>query len=176
LVFLAGEEAWKIKRAARFPYMDFSTLEKRRVACIREVEINRQFGSALYLGCVPIARSRCGRLGFGTDGDIVEWGVHMRRFQQSALLSSIARETGISTDLAQALADVVLEAHAGARRAAPPSGTTVFRELATSIATALSKSATVCAKLAVLSGRLSEQIDVSAATLDERAAKGFVRR
>src|SRR5262249_15187044 len=93
LVFLAGEEAWKIKRAARFPYMDFSTLEKRRVACIREVEINRQFGSALYLGCVPIARSRCGRLGFGTDGDIVEWAVHMRRFQQSALLSSIARET-----------------------------------------------------------------------------------
>ena len=42
LVFLAGEGAWKIKRAVRFPYMDFSTLEKRRAACAREVEINRR--------------------------------------------------------------------------------------------------------------------------------------
>jgi hypothetical protein len=38
LVFLAGEEAWKIKRAVRFPYMDFSTLDKRKVACQRELE------------------------------------------------------------------------------------------------------------------------------------------
>jgi aminoglycoside phosphotransferase family enzyme len=66
-VFLAGGDAWKIKRAVRFPYMDFSTLEKRHAACVREVEINRRFGSDLYLGCVPIGprRSRrregCGR-------------------------------------------------------------------------------------------------------------------
>jgi len=57
LVFLAGSEAWKIKRAVQFPYMDFSTLERRHTACVREVEINRQFGSDLYLGCVPITRT-----------------------------------------------------------------------------------------------------------------------
>ena len=68
LVFLAGFEAWKIKRAVRFPYMDFSTLEKRHAACAREVEINRRFGSALYLGCVPIARSPTGKLVFGSGG------------------------------------------------------------------------------------------------------------
>src|SRR5262249_40913753 len=68
LVFLAGEEAWKIKRAVEFSYMDFSTLAKRRSACSREVEINRRFGSPLYLGCVPITRSRTGRLAFGGDG------------------------------------------------------------------------------------------------------------
>ena len=66
LVFLAGSEAWKIKRAVRFPYMDFSTLDKRHAACIREVEINRQFASALYVGCVPIARSPNGKLAFGS--------------------------------------------------------------------------------------------------------------
>ena len=117
LVFLAGAEAWKLKRAVRFPYMDFSTLEKRHAACAREVEINRQFGSALYLGCVPIARSSTGTLAFGSDGAIVEWAVHMRRFDQSALLSNIARQTGISTDLARLLANVVYEAHQRAERA-----------------------------------------------------------
>ncbi len=81
LVFLAGSEAWKIKRAVRFPYMDFSTLEKRHAACIREVEINRRFASALYVGCVPIARSPDGKLAFGSGKDIVEWAVHMRRIR-----------------------------------------------------------------------------------------------
>jgi predicted kinase len=101
LVFLAGSEAWKIKRAVRFSYMDFSTLEKRHAACAREVEINRRFGSDLYLGCRPIARSAAGTLAFGCDGDIIEWAVHMRRFEQSALLSAIAGEAGLSNDLAR---------------------------------------------------------------------------
>ncbi len=42
LVFLAGDEAWKIKRAVRFPYMDLSMLELRKAACEREVEVNRR--------------------------------------------------------------------------------------------------------------------------------------
>ena len=36
-VFLAGERAFKIKRAVRFPFLDFSTLEKRKAACEAEV-------------------------------------------------------------------------------------------------------------------------------------------
>ena len=176
LIFLAGGEAWKIKRAVRFAYMDFSTLEKRRAACMREVAVNRQFGSALYLGCVPITRSLSGKMSFGSDSDIVEWAVHMRRFRDSALLSTIARDTGISSELARALADVIMKAHAGARPAGPRSGTAPFRELATSIATALSEPEMACAEFAALADRISRQIDVSTALLDERAANGFVRR
>ena len=29
-VFLAGKNVYKVKRAVRFPFMDFSTLDKRR--------------------------------------------------------------------------------------------------------------------------------------------------
>lgn len=36
LIFLAGFDAWKIKRAVRFPYLDFSTLDKRHAACVSE--------------------------------------------------------------------------------------------------------------------------------------------
>ncbi|MEM6423276.1 MAG: hypothetical protein AAF698_11840, partial [Pseudomonadota bacterium] len=32
-VFLAGRRAWKLKKAVRLPFVDFSTLEARRVAC-----------------------------------------------------------------------------------------------------------------------------------------------
>jgi hypothetical protein len=119
-----GGDAWKIKRAVRFPTWIFNA-GKRHAACAREVEINRQFGSALYLGCVPIARSSTGTLAFGSDGAIVEWAVHMRRFDQSALLSNIARQTGISTDLARLLADVVYEAHQRAERAPQSAGSDI---------------------------------------------------
>ena len=35
-VFLAGERAYKVKRAVRFPFLDYSTLERRRRACEAE--------------------------------------------------------------------------------------------------------------------------------------------
>lgn len=33
MIFLAGSEAYKIKQAVAYSYLDFSTLEKRRQAC-----------------------------------------------------------------------------------------------------------------------------------------------
>jgi aminoglycoside phosphotransferase family enzyme/predicted kinase len=175
-VFLAGGDAWKIKRAVRFPYMDFSTLEKRHAACVREVEINRRFGSDLYLGCVPIGRSQTGRLDFGHADDIVEWAVHMRRFDQSALLSVIAGRTGVSDELARALADIVHHVHRSAEPAALSSGVACFRELMTSIAARLCKSEITCPDLTRLTHALAERIETCAATLDARAEKAFVRR
>src|SRR6185369_10372610 len=53
-VFLAGERAYKVKRAVRFPFLDYSTLAKRKAACLAELEVNRRFAPELYLGVVPI--------------------------------------------------------------------------------------------------------------------------
>ena len=59
-VFLAGGEVYKVKRAVRFPFMDFSTLEKRRAACEAEIAINKPNAPDIYLGAVPIARTANG--------------------------------------------------------------------------------------------------------------------
>lgn len=177
LVFLAGSEAWKIKRAVRFPYMDFSTLEKRRKACQREVEINRRFSPDLYLGCVPIMRSAAGALTLAGDGHVVEWAVHMRRFEQSALLSSLAATGPIPDELAKRLADVVHESHAHAELAAPPSGAESVRRLVRSVSGALRKSSALPTEdVRRLASSMEDEIDRVAATLDKRARRGFVRR
>src|SRR5690606_17451442 len=73
LIFLAGDTAWKIKRAVRFPYMDLSTLEKRKAMCEREVEINRRLAPEIYMGLTPIVRRPDGALQLGGDGEVVEW-------------------------------------------------------------------------------------------------------
>ena len=40
IVFLAGAFAYKVKRAVKYPFLDFSTLAKRREACLNELRVN----------------------------------------------------------------------------------------------------------------------------------------
>jgi aminoglycoside phosphotransferase family enzyme len=117
LVFLAGADAYKIKRAVQFEYMDFSTLAKRRAACHREIEVNRRWAPDLYLDCVAITRHWDGTLAFDGVGKIVEWAVHMRRFEQSDLLSTRAERNQLDRQLAMELAFAVFASHQKAERA-----------------------------------------------------------
>lgn len=79
-VLLAGEHAYKVKRPVRFSFLDFSSLERRRRACMAELRLNRRFAPDLYEALVPIRRI-AGGFGIGGDaGEIVEWAVQMRRF------------------------------------------------------------------------------------------------
>ena len=55
-IFLAGETAYKLKRAVKFPYLDFSNSELRRAACEAEVALNRRTAPALYLGTAAVTR------------------------------------------------------------------------------------------------------------------------
>ena len=83
VVFLAGHNAYKIKRAVRYPYMDFSTLVKRKAACEAEIAVNREYAPDIYLAAVPITRDKNGLHIDGT-GSIVEWAVHRRRVDEDA--------------------------------------------------------------------------------------------
>jgi uncharacterized protein len=72
IVFLAGDRALKVKRAVRYPFLDFSSLDKRKAACEAELEINRKFAPQLYRRVVPITRQSDGTLALGGDGEPVE--------------------------------------------------------------------------------------------------------
>jgi uncharacterized protein len=89
-VFLAGKNVYKVKRAVRFPFMDFSTLDKRRRACERELAVNKADAPGLYLGVVPISKDGF-HLNFGGEGTIVEWAVHLRRFDENRTASRAKR-------------------------------------------------------------------------------------
>jgi uncharacterized protein len=175
-IFLSSDEAWKIKRAVRLPYLDFSTLAKRQAACAREFEVNRHFAPDLYLGCVAIRRSTSGTLCFGGTGPIVEWAVHMRRFEQAALLSKIAA-TGVTDDLARALAEVVFAAHRHAPAIASKDGSSALLRLVDSVTTALVASDAIGKEQSrSLTDLMRQSLRSTMALLDERALEGFVRR
>jgi hypothetical protein len=178
LVFLAGGEAWKIKRAVRFPYMDFSTLEKRKAVCQREVDINRRFAPEIYLGRTPITRARDGQLEFGGNGEIVEWALRMRRFDQTALLGHVAKAGPIPPALAAHLADVVYESHRAALPVIRHGEAERVEWLVGSVCTTLAGLRSLLGVGAVqrFRERATHEARRCASLLDERASAGLVRR
>ncbi len=129
VVVAAGDRALKLKRAVAFPYMDFSTLERRERACRAEVAINRRTAPELYLGLAAVIRTAAGELRLGEPigpaedpaadvGEILDWVVVMRRFDQSALFDRLARSGALTPELIERLAEALAALHQGAERRA----------------------------------------------------------
>src|SRR6188508_3491206 len=66
-VFLEGGRALKIKRAVCFPYLDYSTLAKRKAACEQEITVNLRFAPQVYRRVIPITEDSHGALSI--DGE-----------------------------------------------------------------------------------------------------------
>jgi len=114
IVFLAGARAWKLKRAVRFDYLDFSTAVRRKLLCEAEVRLNRRTAPSLYRGVVAITRARDGSLALGGPGEPVDWVVEMARFDQESLLDRLAAGGRLSLDTMAALASALVRLHGGA--------------------------------------------------------------
>ncbi len=114
VVFLAGERAYKLKRAVKFPYMDFSTASRRAAMCAAEIAINHALAPEIYLGVMPIRRIG-GRLAFGSLGetasDAVDWLVIMRRFDEDGLFDRMADRGALSPALMAALGARIARFH-----------------------------------------------------------------
>lgn len=119
LVFLAGENAYKMKRAVTFAYLDFSTLDKRETACRHELERNMAFAPELYLDVVPVVEDASGNLRLDGSGAALEWLVRMRRFEQSELFDARAARDDLDIAVMTPLADRIAAFHKAASVAAP---------------------------------------------------------
>lgn len=110
-VFLAGGHAYKLKRAVKLPYLDFSTVERRRHFCERELEINRHAAPQIYERVVPVVRGQGGRLSLGGAGDVVDWLLVMKRFDNNALLDRLAGVGALNAVMMARLAGVIWRFH-----------------------------------------------------------------
>jgi aminoglycoside phosphotransferase family enzyme/predicted kinase len=115
IVFLERDRVLKIKRAVRLPYLDYSTLDKRKHACEEELAVNRRYAPALYRRVVPVTLGSHG-LQIDGDGPPVEWAVEMTRFNEQRTLDHLAALGEIAPGLAEALAEELAASHASAMR------------------------------------------------------------
>ncbi len=86
VVFLVGDDVYKVKKPVDLGFLDFATLERRRHFCDEEIRINRRLAPGVYEDVRPIGRGPDGRLRVDADGPVLEWAVHMRRLPDAATL------------------------------------------------------------------------------------------
>jgi aminoglycoside phosphotransferase family enzyme len=122
-VFLAGAHAYKLKKPVRYPFLDFSTLEARRLDCEAEVRLNRRLAPDVYLDVVSLARSSRGELSLAGGADTplppgsrrVEWLVKMRRLDRSRMLDQAIASGSAHPAEVRAAAVLLADFYASAR-------------------------------------------------------------
>jgi aminoglycoside phosphotransferase family enzyme len=112
IVFLAGNRAWKLKRAVRYDYLDFSTVARRKAMCEAELTINRRAAPMLYRNVVAVTREADGSLTLGGSGVPVDWLVGMARFDQEGLFDRLAARQALPIGLMRPLASTIARFHA----------------------------------------------------------------
>jgi len=90
-VFLADDTVYKLKKPVRFPYLHFSTLARREVACRAELRLNRRLAPDVYRDVVPLTRLPSG-LAIASTGEVVDWLVVMRRLDEAQMLDRVIAE------------------------------------------------------------------------------------
>ncbi len=177
-VFLTGDRAFKLKRAVRLPYLDYSTPEARRRFCHAEVRINRRTAPALYHGVVAVVRDPDGRLRLGGEGKAVDWLVEMTRFEEHMLFDRLAVEGRLDRFAMEDLADAVARFHGAAERVADAGGRAAVLKVIESNADCFAEApagildAAAVGTLREASWRLLAGVE---GLLEERRAAGFVR-
>ena len=177
VVLLAGAEAYKIRRAIRLPFLDYSTLERRRAATEAEIALNREAAPGIYLGAVPIRRA--GEVfAFEGAGEVVEWATHMRRFDEGRTLDHLAERGEITRELTAKLARAIHLTHqrAPTRPAAPAIAALVSYLDQNAQAFAALPDLFAPERARELDRRARAALDGVRAQLLERGERGFVRR
>ena len=108
VLFFAGEQVYKVKKAVKFPFLDFSDRAAREAACHREVELNRRLAPDVYLGVATV---------IGPDGAVADHAVVMRRMPDerrlAALIGGGSPVEGVVRDIARTIARFHASAAAG---------------------------------------------------------------
>lgn len=176
-VFLAGDYAYKLKKAIKLPFVDFSALDARLNACKGEIEVNKRTAPDIYLDVIAV--NQCaGKLKLEGPGRPVEHLVRMRRFSQDCLLDRIAAENRLTPKLVRGIADKAAELHISAARHPSGSLSEDFEVTAKSLLsrlTATDCSSTIRIRILRLETLVQSALETCLPEIHARARHGAVR-
>lgn len=176
-VFLDGMRALKIKRAVKYPFLDYSTLDKRKAACEEELRINRPHAPQIYHRIVAITEEPDGSVTIDGRGRPIEYAVDMSRFDESRTLDHLAKAGQFDADFASAIADAIAASHAAATPADGKAWISSIPALIDGNSSGLQNGNHVpAAEIEQLAQASHEASLRTRNLLEERGRRGFVRR
>jgi len=118
-LFLVGTRVFKLKKAVRLPFLDYTDPAERHRCCLAELARNRPNAPGLYLGVMALTRTPAGGITFDGPGPALDWVVVMRRFDEATRFDHLAAAGALDAPLLDGLTDAVVACH---RRAEPCPG------------------------------------------------------
>jgi uncharacterized protein len=174
-VILTEHRVWKLKKPIQLPFVDYTTLERRRRSCEAELRLGRRLSPDVYLDIVPITAGASG-LAIAGDGAIVDWLLVMRRLPADRMLPQMLARGAATPAHADAVADVLAAFYAKVARASWTGTEYRARLHDTAIATArelVDRGASPADLDAILRGFLAA-LERQADVLDARVSAGRV--
>lgn len=176
-VFLVGDKVWKLKRAVTYGFLDFASLEQRRRAITRELELNRRTAPDIYLEVVTVTRSK-DQLALGGKGEVVDWLLVMRRFEQNDIFDTMAGDGRLTPALISGLGDDIAAFHQSLDPVYDKGGATRMRKSVTDVLLALEPCiGPVFERAAITEAHklLMARLETVTALIDKRRDAGLVR-
>lgn len=176
-IFLAGDRAWKLKRAVSLGYLDFSSTERRRIALEAELYLNRRTAPDLYLALHPLCRDAGGALSIGGEGQVIDWLLEMRRFPDDALLEHVAERGQLGDRLLTGIADKIAALHRGTPPCLDTAGHARIVSVIAGNRTSMERYPAILPSSAV-AHLIDRQVEIAtryAGLLEARAARGRIR-
>ncbi len=109
-VFVTDNYAYKVKTPVNLGYLDYTTLEKRRYYCHKEVELNRRLCPDAYLAVVAITRQPDG-FSIGGPGEVIDYAVKMRRLPRELIMDALLEKNSLSAEMISRLAEKIEAFH-----------------------------------------------------------------
>ncbi len=110
-VFICHRFVYKIKKPIKYSFLDFSTLEKRKKYCKREIELNKRLTDAIYVDVVPINRVNDHYKIGGNLGTVIDYAVRMLKMDRTKQMDQLLVQNKVSKSDIKNLAKKIADFH-----------------------------------------------------------------
>jgi hypothetical protein len=110
-VFICNRFVYKIKKPIKYSFLDFSTLEKRKTYCQREIELNKRLTNNIYLDVVPIHKLNDHYKIGGKAGTVIEYAVRMLKMDRTKQMDQLLVQKKVTKSDIQNLAKKIALFH-----------------------------------------------------------------
>lgn len=174
-VFVGNDTVWKLKKAVRLPFLDFTGPGAREHFLRRELELNQPAAPGIYRDVMAISRDTDGTLHLGGDNPI-DWVLRLAPIPENDFLDVIASQVGLTSKRLDDLGDAVAEYHA--RLAPIPNWDSAggMRRITEGNSRSALAAGLPAPDVEAWQQRMQTAIENHRGWLSERAAGGYVRR
>lgn len=111
-VILTNDFAFKIKKPIQYSFLSFSTLEKRKFYCEKELRLNKRLTDNVYLQVVPILFYEGKWTIEGKKGKVVDYAVKMKKLDNKRRMDVLLRKGEVTEKHMDQIADRLAGFHA----------------------------------------------------------------